>query len=320
MKPEESIRFRTDSVNMLNLVVKYWKILFLICTGAVIISAAVSLLIKPLYRSTVVLYPTTNVVETQSLFGMQADATPLFGDETATEKVLQILKSDHIKKYLVIRYDLMKHYGINENARYKFTMLDIRMKKNIVSRKTQYNSIEISVLDSDPKLAATMANDIARNVDTVFNMIVKEAGNKTYKAIEKSYSNQLLLVRSLEDSLKMSGVNGTLPGIPAKMKAGSLNSSWAAVAGEYSPRFLRLINMFESENENLSDIRSRLTEAKTLSEQNLPYTLIINEAQVSEKKALPKRTIIVLASAISSLLLMIFILAVSEMIAREEKK
>jgi capsular polysaccharide biosynthesis protein len=84
MKPEESIRFRTDSVNMLNLVVKYWKILFLICTGAVIISAAVSLLIKPLYRSTVVLYPTTNVVETQSLFGMQADATPLFGDETAT--------------------------------------------------------------------------------------------------------------------------------------------------------------------------------------------------------------------------------------------
>jgi uncharacterized protein involved in exopolysaccharide biosynthesis len=315
----ENIRFRADSINMLNLVFKFRKLLLLTFTAAVIISAAVSLLIKPLYRSTVVLYPTTNVVETQSLFGPQANAVPLFGDETATEKVLQILKSDHIKKYLVTRYDLINHYGIKEGAKYKYTMLDARMKKNIVSRKTQYNSIEISVLDNDAGLAATMANDIARNIDTVFNKIVKEAGGKAYNAIEKSYSNQLLLLRALEDSLKMSGINGTLPGIPAKIKAGSANSTWAAAAGEYSPRLLRLINMFESENVNLSDMRSRLTEAKILSEQNLPYTHIINEAQVSEKKALPKRSIIVLASAISALMLMIFFLAVSEMISREGK-
>ena len=131
---------------------------------------------------------------------------PLFGDETATEKVLQILKSDHIKNYLVTKYDLMKHYGISESARYKYTMLDIRMKRNIVSRKTQYNSIEISVLDTDPKLASTMANDIARNIDTVFNKIVRDAGIKAYAAIEKSYINQLQLIRSLEDSLKMSGL------------------------------------------------------------------------------------------------------------------
>jgi uncharacterized protein involved in exopolysaccharide biosynthesis len=320
MKPEGHIRFKTDSVDMLNLVFRNWKILLFTCTGAVIISAAVSLAIKPLYRSAVVLYPTTNVVETQSLFGLQTDATPLFGDETATEKVLQILKSDHIKNYLVTRYDLMKHYGISESARYKYTMLDLRMRKNIVSRKTQYNSIEISVLDNDPKLAATMANDIARNIDTVFNKIVKDAGSKAFRAIGKSYSSQLLLVKSLEDSLKMSGVNGTMSGVPAKIKAGSANSSWAAVAGEYSPRYLRLINMFESENENLSDIRGRLTEARILSEQDLPYTHIINEAQVSEKKALPKRTIIVLASAISALLIMIFILSLSEMITREGKE
>jgi uncharacterized protein involved in exopolysaccharide biosynthesis len=191
------------------------------------------------------------------------------------------------------------------------------MKKNIISRKTQYNSIELSVLDNDPKLAATMANDIAGNVDTVFNQIVKESGSKAYKAIQKSYLNQMLLVRSLEDSLKMSGVNGTLSGVPAKMKAGTISSTWAASAGEYSPRFLRLINMFESENENLSDIRIRMTEAKILSEQNLPYTHIINEAQVSEKKALPKRSIIVLASALSSFLLLIFILALYEVVKGE---
>jgi uncharacterized protein involved in exopolysaccharide biosynthesis len=198
-------------------------------------------------------------------------------------------------------------------------MLDMRMKKNIVSRKTQYNSIEISVLDTDPELAATMANDIARNIDTVFNKIVKDAGRKACTAIELSYMSQLKLVRSLEDSLKMGAINGTYSGIPAKAKAGSANSSWASAAGEYSPRFLRLINMFESENENLSDIRSRLTGAKILSEQELPYIHIINEAQVSEKKALPRRSVIVIASAASALLLMIFFLALYEMTSRDNR-
>jgi uncharacterized protein involved in exopolysaccharide biosynthesis len=303
---------------MLNLVFRYRKFLILVCSGAIIISAIVSLLIKPLYRSTVVLYPTTNVVATKSLFGLQTDATPLFGDETATEKVLQILRSDQIKKYLVAKYDLMKHYGINESAKYKYTMLDMRMKKYIVSRKTQYNSIEINVLDRDPVLAATMANDIARNIDTVFNKIVKDAGDKAYRAINRSYSVQLNTVRSIEDSLKINGVNSKTSGIPAKMKAGSTNSSWAAATGEYSPELLRLINMFESENENLSDIRNRLTEAKILSEQVLPYIHIINEAQIAEKKAFPKRTLIVIASFLSSFILMIFILAINESISREE--
>jgi uncharacterized protein involved in exopolysaccharide biosynthesis len=318
MKSQETVRFKADSVNLLNIFLKYWKVLLLAGITVFIISAALSLLITPLFRSTVVLYPTTNVVETQTLFGIQNNATPLFGDETATEKVLQILKSDEIKNYLLSKYDLMKHYNISERAKYKYTLLDMRMKKYIVSRKTQYNSVELSVLDKDPVLAATMANDIAVRIDTVFNKIVMDAGRKAFVAINNSYSDQLARVKSLEDSLHIVMGKGSLSAVPVNLKAGSVNSSWAAAAGMYNPEFLRLINMFESENENLSEIRSRLTEAKMLAEQILPYTHIINKANVSEKKALPKRSVIVIASTFSVLLLMFFILALSEMYVRDE--
>jgi len=318
MKSQETVRFKADSVNLLNIFLKYWKVLLLAGITVFIISAALSLLITPLFRSTVVLYPTTNVVETQTLFGIQNNATPLFGDETATEKVLQILKSDEIKNYLLSKYDLMKHYNISERAKYKYTLLDMRMKKYIVSRKTQYNSVELSVLDKDPVLAATMANDIAVRIDTVFNKIVMDAGRKAFAAINNSYSDQLARVKSLEDSLHIVMGKGSLSAVPVNLKAGSVNSSWAAAAGMYNPEFLRLINMFESENENLSEIRSRLTEAKMLAEQILPYTHIINKANVSEKKALPKRSVIVIASTFSVLLLMFFILALSEMYVRDE--
>jgi uncharacterized protein involved in exopolysaccharide biosynthesis len=287
--------------------------------SAFLISAAISLTITPLFRSAVVLYPTTNVVESQTLFGIQSTATAVFGDETATEKVLQILRSDNIKNYLVKKYDLMRHYGIGENAKYKYTLLNSRMNKYIISRKTQYNSIEISVLDSDPVIASTMANDIARQIDTVFNKIVKDAGTKSFTAISNSYNDQLRRVKSLEDSLRLVSPGSSVSFYPGNLKAGRTNNLWGTASGQYSPEFLSMINMFESENENLSAIRSRLTEAKMLSAQDLPYTHIINEAKVSEKKTLPKRSFIVIASTLSTLLLMIFILGLSDSVVRDEK-
>jgi uncharacterized protein involved in exopolysaccharide biosynthesis len=319
MKPTEMVHFKTDSISLINLVIKYRKALLITAVAAVITSAAISFTITPLFRSAVVLYPTTNVVESQTLFGIQSTATALFGDETATEKVLQILKSDNIKNYLVSKYDLMKHYGIGAKASFKYTLLDIKMNKYIISRKTQYNSIEISVLDSDPVIASTMANDIAQQIDTVFYQIVKDAGRKSFVAINNSYNDQLRRVKSLEDSLRIVSPKGFASIYPGNLKAGTTNSNWGAAAGQYSPEFLRLINLFESENENLSEIRSRLTEAKMLAEQDLPYTHIVNSAKVSEKKALPKRSLIVLGSTISTLLLLMFILGLSDSVVKDEK-
>lgn len=320
MKAPTTVQFRTDSINILNLIAKYRKVLLLTGIAAVIVSSIISLTITPLFRSTVVLYPTTNVVESQITLGMQSGATPLFGDETGTEKVLQILKSDDIKNYLVSKYGLMKHYGISENSKFRYTLLSLRMNRNLVSRKTQYNSVEISVLDTDPVMASAMANDIARQIDTVFNKIVKDAGRKSFYAINNSYLDQMTRVKALEDSVKMIGSKSSAAIIPDKFKAGSANGSWVAASGQFSPEFLRLMNMFETENENLSAIRTRLTESKMAAEQDLPYTHVINEAQVSEKKALPRRTLIVLASAFSVLLMVTFILALSEMIVKDEKQ
>lgn len=319
MKSTETVQFKPDSINLLNLVIKYWKALLTTSILAVIVSSVISLTITPLFRSVAVLYPTTNVIESQSLYGNLSRASALFGDETATEKVLQILRSDEIKNYLVGKYDLLKHYGIGETAKYKYTLLSVRMNKYIISRKTQYNSIEISVLDPDPKVASTMANDIAHQVDTVFNRLVKDTGKKSFVALNSSYSNQLRRVKSLEDSLTFLGSKSSASGIPANFKAGRTNSVWATAANQYSPEFLRIINMFESENENLSELGSRLTEAKMHAEQDLPYTYLINSAKVSEKKAVPRRTLIVVASTISTLLLMIFILGLSDSIVKDAK-
>jgi uncharacterized protein involved in exopolysaccharide biosynthesis len=319
MRSGEPVQFRADSFNILNLVIRYWKVLVIAAFLAALAAAAFTYTITPLFRSAVVLYPTTNVVESQTLFGIQGGGTPLFGDEIATEKVLQILKSDMIKDYLVGKYNLMEHYGINPASRYRYSMLDGKMQKYIVARKTQYNSVEISVLDHDPQVAAGMANDIASQIDTVFNSIVQDAGRKSWEALNNSYKVQLGRVQLLEDSISRSRRPGADQQLIVNLRAGSGRNSWAASAGIYDPGFLKLMNIYESENENLSSISAKLTEAAMLGWQELPYTHIINKARVSERKAFPKRSTIVLATAISVFLLMIFILGLKESIAGNGK-
>ncbi|MFN8240286.1 MAG: Wzz/FepE/Etk N-terminal domain-containing protein [Bacteroidales bacterium] len=312
MKSDNSIQFRTDSLNLLTVLLRHYRLIAFVLVVTAVVSAAITYTIKPLFRSTVVLYPTTNVIESQTLFGLQTGTTTLFGDETATEKVLQILKSDHIKEYLVNKYDLMKHYDINPASKMRYSILDGRINRNIVSRKTQYNSVEINVLDTDPVLAAEIANDVATQIDTVFNSIVNGTGRKSYQALLNSYNEQQARVRMLEDSLsimeKMKGNYAAGRGF----KAGTTGRSWTEISGDYDPHYLKLMNMFESENENLSSISSRLTEAKMLGWQTLPYTHIINKAKVSERKALPRRSTIVAVSVLSVLVLLVFSLAIKD--------
>jgi uncharacterized protein involved in exopolysaccharide biosynthesis len=312
MAQPENHSFSADSVNLLNIAVRYRRLLLITAVTVFVISAAVAFLIRPLYRATVVLYPTTNVSESQSLFGIQTTATPLFGDESSTEKVLQILKSDNIKNFIVAKYDLMNHYGISPKARFRYTELDLKLKRYIVSRKTEYSSVEIDVLDPDPVMSAAIANDISHRVDTVFNQIVRGAGLKAAQAISVSYTDQLRRVKSLEDSIRGIVPAGMLGSLSTTTRTGIQKGNWAPMAGQYSPEFLRLINMFQAENESLSAIRNRLTEARMASVEVLPYTHIINAAQVPEKKALPKRVLIVAGSVVLALLLLVFVLAARE--------
>ena len=59
-------------------------------------------------------------------------------------------------------------------------------------------------------------------------------------------------------------------------------------------------------------MRGRYLEALAMSRQTLPYTLVVDHAVVAEKKAWPRRSIIVLVSAASVLLVLALVLFVAE--------
>jgi len=284
MKNEIRAEFRTDSFDLINFFIRHFRKLMIAGFAAAILSAGISLMIKPLYESTVILYPSSNISEAGSLLGEVASSTSLFGDDDATEKLMQVINSEQVRDYLRETYDLAGHYNIKPGEKYPNTLIDQKMDKYLRCTRTSYGSVEIRVRDRDREIACAMANDMASRADTIFNNLQRNAAAVIIDEISRSYAIQEHIVRQYEDSL--------------------LSLSGAASLRNYST--------LETENDYLGLIRGRYLEALALSSQTMPYTHIVDRAVVAEKKAFPRRTVIVAVTTLSVLLLLTLILFVVE--------
>src|SRR5690606_28634633 len=161
MKNNIRAEFRTDSVDLINFFIRHFRKFIIAGIAAAVISAIVSLLLKPLYESTVILYPSSNITEASTLLGEASSRAALFGDDDATEKLIQVIESEQVRDYLKQKYDLARHYNIKPGERYPNTLLAEKMDKYLRCTKTSFGSVEISVRDRDREIACAMANDMA---------------------------------------------------------------------------------------------------------------------------------------------------------------
>ena len=97
-----------------------------------------------------------------------------FGEEEQAEQLVQILQSSRIKDRIVKKYHLLADYEISENDPNKYYKLNKAYYGNFSFNRTRFGSIQIDVLDKDPKKAAAMANDIVDLIDTVKNEMIRE--------------------------------------------------------------------------------------------------------------------------------------------------
>jgi len=278
------------SVDILQFLIRNYKSILMITLLGIIASAIVALLITPKYKSAVVIFPaSTSSVSKALLTDMSMTPKDImkFGEKEETEQLMQILQSDEIKARIIHKYNLLDHYKINKNSKYfKSDLLD-EYSANISSHKTEYQAIEIKVLDTKPEFSALIANDIAALLDSVYNKIQKDRAFKALEIVEKVYSDQERFVSALKDSVN------SLP----LHKSGVYNS---------------LSKQLDQEITHLSLLKSKLNEAKVDAFQDLPHKYIVNPAQVSEKKAYPIRWLIVLVSTISTFVFALFFLMIVE--------
>ena len=289
----------------------------------------VSLQMTDRFRSTVVLFPAAsvsiakNLVETSSI-SMDSRDILSFGREEDAERMLQILHSNEIKEHIVNKFSLLDHYEVRDK-KFPYTELDIKYKSNIKFRRTEFQSLEISVLDESSDTAALIANEIAAFIDSTIHKMQKDRALEAFKIVEKEYMLSQQQIDELSDSIQKIRSLGV---IDYESQAAALNEAFAnAIASNnnaaartlrarmnnlarYGGIYVELSKKLEAEIERMTLLKDKFAAAKINVEQTVPQVFIVDDAKVSERKAEPKRSIIVVVSTMASFMLALLLLLI----------
>jgi len=309
MEKQNQSGYNFNSVDLLIYIWKKKAVLIIVGLIAGIASIVISLMITPMFQSTVIMFPASNASVSKDLLSQNYSARQdvhSFGEEEQAEQLLQILNSEPIRSRIIQKYDLMEHYEIKPGEKYPLTRLYEQYKSNINFRLTEFMSVEISVMDKDPEYAANIANDIAALVDTVYNAMKKERARDAFRLVENEYQEASRNLVSLRDSMERLSeqVSGSMnPG-------GNPGNNLIRVISENGVLYISMMNRIRYETALVTDLSLKYKEARLEMEQNLPHTYIVEQAYPSEKKAYPKKSLIVTVSTFASLLFALIVLIV----------
>lgn len=313
-----------NALTLLSFVWKWRKLIIILTMSSAIISAGATYLITPKFKSKVVLFPTSTNSISKALISENSDNKSdilEIGQEEHGEQLLQILNSSKIRDEILKRFNLMKHYDINENSKYKYTKLIKEYEQNISFKRTEFMAIEISVLDKDPQMAADIANTISDLLDSTKNLIQKERAQKGFEIVKNTYETLVKEIDLLSDSLRKIREKGVHD---YETQSEMINQELAIQIGKgnekgvsrlknqldtlakYGGAYVTIRNLLSYKIGQLAGIKAKYEEARVDAQEYLPQKFVVDKAYKAEKKSTPVRWLIVVVSTLAAFLITIF--------------
>lgn len=321
-----------NSEELLTFLWRKRKILIIVTITAFVLSIIGSLLMPNYYMARAIVFPTQSNSVNFNTNGRTSVVE--FGDESDAERLLQVLISPEIRDSLTIKYDLYKHYDLDSSishAKFEFQKL---FDQSVIFSRTRYNSINIDVYDKDPIIATNMANDIVRLVDTVMNKMIRERAVGPMWAVQSEVELIKQEMGDYSDKLRLFNDSGVV----SKDERGDLYANYlmALKSGnkelakeikkkiDYSQKYGSDYDLYENLTiyfgERYSNILDANDQAKQYAHTNIQQTIRHSMAEVPDKKAKPKRSIIVIGATVATLVFAIFVLLAIEKIRELKAK
>jgi tyrosine-protein kinase Etk/Wzc len=315
------LNLQQERFGLIQFIWKNKKPIFIITGFAAIVSIVVSFLITPMYLSSAIVFPAASGnVSFDAQRNVKAAAMD-FGEEEQAEQLVQILQSSRIKDRIVKKYHLLADYEISENDPNKYYKLNKAYYGNFSFNRTRFGSIQIDVLDKDPKKAADMANDIVDLIDTVKNEMIRERTIPAFqinlrKKKQMEHERDSLLTR-LEDLAQL----GVLPNdVRATLYQALVDSKSAAEKAEiqrkidintkYGSVYDGLEYQRNEKIVKIEDFRVSYEQAESDANAKFNHKFVVEKAVVADRKEKPKRMIIVLVSTIGGFIFGLFFLLI----------
>lgn len=306
-------------------VVWKWKVhLMVIGLMAVLLSALFSspYFLTPLYQSTSRLYPVN---------------TTSFSEESESEQMLEFFQSNDIKWQLIRVFDLSQRYDLDSGVpNFKNRLLQ-KYDDHVSSKKTEYEAIELTVMDADPQTACRMVDSLI----VFYNRKVQNLIRLKYAERVRSYTGELALKVVEIDSLsgRMDALRKTYGLLNYQTQVEQLTSGYADalargaaqhavndivqrlnILAEKGGLFQKYESEMRSLEEQRDEISARLSEAQGMAMLDQHYAMVVEQPFQADKKSWPVRWLIVLATLLSAEFLAFLLILVLERLNTNSQK
>ena len=256
---------------------RWWKLLAAVFVLGAIGAAIAAWSIKPLYKSSAVIFPTNSNRLSKAIMGYHYSLDFMdYGIERDCEYAIQILSSKRMQQAVCDHFNLLEHYGIPADHPHRLFKLDKQYKSNITVKRTEFLGVEIGVLDQDPQWAADIANYIATMYDTLCHEIHHDRALSAAEVMDG-------VCASMEKEID------SLSNLPA--------TAWRT-------------KLIADKCEQLADLQTRATQTSVDKNLEVSYKYSVDEAVPADKKAYPKRLLIILGGSLGAVVVAIFCLLI----------
>ena len=256
---------------------RWWKVLVAAFVVGAIASGIAAWLIKPLHKSSAVIFPTNSNRLSKAIMDYHYSLDFMdYGIERDCEYAIQILSSKRMQQAVCEHFNLLEHYGIPADHPHRLFKLEEQYKSNITVKRTEFLGVEIGVLDQDPQWAADIANYIASMYDTLCHEIHHDRALSAAEVMDG-------VCASMEKEID------SLSNLPA--------TAWRT-------------KLIADKCEQLADLQTRATQTRVDKNLEVSYKYSVDPAIVADKKAYPKRLLIILGGSLGAVVVCIFALLI----------
>ena len=307
-----------DNQNLLEIIWKWKKHLIVVGISAIILSAFFSsaIFIKPKYKSTARIYPSNNIY--------------VFSVESQSEQLLEIISALDIKLRVIDAFNLSDVYKISKQEPQYLTYMLAEFNDNVKFKKTEFETIEIEVLDTDPKRASQMCDSVITFLDEKVRSLHRLKYEEVVKIAKKDYTILSHEIDSVEEKLNFlrkeyqivdystqakeitKGMVKVLAEQKKNTAGGKAIEKWMNNFIDKGGEYVLLDQQQKLLVVQRGDLKKLLDAAISNATKKIVYGLKVQSPVVADKKSYPVRSIIVLISTISALFVALLAILVME--------
>ncbi|MCK9255263.1 MAG: hypothetical protein M0Q45_05600 [Bacteroidales bacterium] len=287
--------FKTKNIFSLIIKWKWYLLSFMVIIAISSIIFSSPWFIKPKYKSNAIIYP--------------ANITPV-SDESESEQMLEILKSDDIKFLIIDAFDLYKHYKVEKGLTNSIWKILKYYDANINIQKTPNEAIVISASDIDPQIASNIVDSIIRFYDKLVLDLNILKSTEIVDIYEKEMNIKLKEVDSLGEVLKTFSTTYDLLDMNAQVKkyteaitmGRSLDESRKVLDNwkEYGAEYRKVDSLYYYALLDYRSNKSVYENALRDANKFQTYSHVISKPFPADRKSYPIRWVIILLSTIGA--------------------